>query len=728
MKQFSQNDQQKSRRTRRNRVIVGLILIVAMSAVLLLFISRFAYIATSGHVGSVDLTKKSEQKYSQNKVLLGKRGTIYDVNGNIIAEDSNVYSVYAVLDTKYNDTAGKPLHVVNKKKTAKVLSQYLPLSQKKILTFLNKKNQFQVEFGSAGKNLSLNTKKKIEAEKLPGIQFTDTPSRLYPNGTFASHIVGLAQLSTANQKATKRDATTTNEKLTGILGVEKYFNNILAGTNGVQTSKRDTFGYEIPNSKVVTKQPKDGSSVYLTLDARLQSYLEQLMTSAQEKYKPVKLTAVLMNAKTGKIIAASQRPTFNASTKKGIGSMWRDSLVEDAYEPGSVFKLLTISSAIDAGTYQPNKYYKSGSVKVGDRTIYDWNKNGWGWIPFYQAIPRSSNTGLVQIEQQLGAKKYAKYLKKFHVGEKTGITLPGEVSGNLNLKSAVSQATTAFGQGVDVTVVQMMQYLSAIANNGTMVQPQIVDHTVSSTGKVKDYDTKVVGHPIKASTAKKVRKIMEQVVTADYGTGRAYKIPGYQIAVKTGTAQLAGSNGSYLTGSGDYIFSVAGMAPAKDPKYILYVTMQQPKNMTASESQMMSSIFNPLMKRALKSEVSDSDLNANSISMPKLTDLTMSSAKTKLQALGLTVSQVGTGSKVVQQLPVAGEKVIKNQRVVLLTEGAMTMPNVKGWSKNDVLKLAEITGRDFKLSGTGYAASQSVKAGSVIPSTGTVTIKLKEPD
>ncbi|HJE15075.1 MAG TPA: penicillin-binding protein, partial [Lapidilactobacillus dextrinicus] len=361
MKQFNQDDHQKSRRTRRNRVIVGLILIVAMSAVLLLFISRFAYIATSGHVGSVDLTKKTEQKYSQNKVLLGKRGTIYDVSGNIIAEDSNVYSVYAILDKKYNDTDGKPLHVVNKKKTAKVLSKYLPLSQKKILTYLKKKNQFQVEFGSAGKNLSLNTKKKIEAEKLPGIQFTDTPSRLYPNGTFASHIVGLAQLSNTDEK--KKTTDEDDEKLTGILGIEKYFNNALTGTNGLQTSKRDTFGYEIPNSKVVTKQPKNGSSIYLTLDSRLQSYLEQLMTNVQEKYKPVKMTAVLMNAKNGKIIAASQRPTFNASTKKGIGSMWRDSLVEDTYEPGSAFKLLTVSAAIDAGTYKPNEYFQSGSIK-----------------------------------------------------------------------------------------------------------------------------------------------------------------------------------------------------------------------------------------------------------------------------------------------------------------------------------------------------------------------------
>lgn len=727
MKLNGQETKRKSRRTRRNRVMVGLILIVAMSAVLLLFISRFVYIAASGHVGSVNLTKKTEQKYSQNQVIKAKRGTIYDVSGNVLAEDSSVYSIYAVLDQNYNSTSGKSLHVTDKEKTARVLSKYLPLSSAQILTYLNKKNQFQIEFGSAGKNLSLATKKKIEAENLSGIQFTDTSSRLYPNGTFASHIIGLAQLETPEGKKATDTTDDAKEKLTGILGIEKYFNKSLTGTDGSEYSKRDSFGYELPNTKIVTKKPKNGSSIYLTLDSRLQAYLETLMQSVQDKYKPKKINAVLMNAKTGKIIAASQRPTFNASTKDGIGSMWRDSLVEDVYEPGSVFKVLTMSAAIDAGTYKPNEYYKSGSVEVDDRTLYDWDRSGWGWIPYSQALPRSSNVGMVKIEEQLGKKRFAKYLKKFQVGEKTGITLPGEVAGSLDLKSPVTQATTAFGQGVNVTVMQMMKYLSAVANNGEMVEPQIVDHTVSSSGKSTSYETKVAGHPIKASTAKSVRKLMEQVVYADYGTGGSYQIPGYRVAAKTGTAQVAGTNGQYLTGENNYVFSVAGMVPADDPEYICYVTVQQPTITPPSESALMSGIFNPLMKRALKYESSDTKTATNSISMPKLTDQTAKAATKTAEDKGLVVSQVGSGSKVVQQLPAADEKVIKGQRVVLLTEGAMTMPDVIGWSKNDVLKLAEITGRNFKITGTGYATSQSLLAGDVIPNSDEVTIKLKEP-
>lgn len=723
MKQDGHETKRKSRRTRRNRVMVGLILIVAMSAVLLLFIFRFGSIVVNGHVGNVDLSKKTAQQYGQNKVIKGRRGSIFDVNGNVLAEDSSVYSIYAVLSKDYKNAAGKPLYVTDKEKTARVLSKYLSIPSKKILSYL-KMNKYQVEFGAAGRNLSLDTKKKIQAEKLNGIKFNETPSRLYPNGTFASHIVGVAQLKTPEAE---QDPEATDEKLQGILGIEKYFNKILAGKDGMSFSKQDSYGYELPNSKVIKKAPEDGSSVYLTLDSRLQAYLETLMQATQEKYQPKKITAVLMNAKTGKIVAAAQQPTFNASTKVGLSTMWRDSLVEDMYEPGSVFKLLTMSAAIDAGTYRPNEYYKSGSVKVADRTIYDWDRSGWGWIPFYEALPRSSNVGMVKIEQQLGAKTFEKYLNRFQVGEKTGITLPEEAAGSLNLKSEVSQATTAFGQGVNVTVMQMMKYLSAIADDGEMIEPQIVDHITSVNGKQTKYEKKVVGHPIKASTAQTVRQLMQQVVYSSYGTGSAYQIPGYRIAAKTGTAQVAGSNGQYLTGQNNYVFSVAGMAPANDPTYICYVTVQQPTITPTAESDLMKGIFNPLMKRALKLLDSDHSTSTNSIQMPKLTDESAKAATQVAEAKGLVVSQVGSGSKVVQQLPAQDEKVIKGQRVVLLTEGAMTMPNVIGWSKNDVLKLAEITGCDFKITGTGYATSQSVLANNVIPDRGEVVIKLEEP-
>lgn len=712
-----------ARRTQQNRIKTGFILILIMSAVLLFFIVRFGYIAASGHVGAVDLSEKTKQIYQQDNVLRARRGTIYDTNANILAEDSNVYILYAVLDKKSVSAAGKPLYVTDKNKTAQVLSQYISLPADKILQFLSQKN-YQVEFGSAGRNLSLDTKQKIEAAKLPGIFFTDTPSRMYPNGTFASHIVGLAQLAD-----TKTADNISTKQLTGILGIEKYFNKALTGKNGSQISKRDSYGYNIPGSKTVTKQAVNGSDIYLSLDARLQSYLEQLMQNVQDKYQPKKMDAVLMNAKTGKIVAATQRPTFNAATKKGLGDLWRDSLVEDTYEPGSVFKLLTLSAAIDSGHYNPNATYQSGSVTIGDLTIHDWNNSGWGTIPFSEVIPRSSNTGAVAIERSMGADIWQQYLNRFHVGQKTGITLPGEASGSIQFKTPLDRAVTSFGQGIDVTVMQMMSYLSAIANGGKMLQPQIIDKTINSQGKVTNYPTKVLGQPITADTAKQVIAAMRDVVEKDYGTGSVFKIDGYenQIAVKTGTAQIAGDDGKYLTGSENYIFSVGGIAPADDPEYVLYLTVQQPDLTDTSAEKIMSEIFNPLMKRALKYRTTSANLDENAIKMPKLTGLTTAEAAKTAQEKGLTVAQVGQGAKIVQQLPAADEKVIAKQRIVLLTEGAMTMPNVVGWSKNDVLKLAEITGCQFKFSGTGYVTSQSLNAGEVLTTNKTITVKLAGP-
>lgn len=715
---------QKNRRTLRNRAMIGLILIVLMSAVLLFFVGRFAYIAASGHAGQVDLTKKTQQQYRQQHTIKARRGTIYDSNDDVLAEDSNVYTLYAVLDKSHVDQHGKPLYVKDKDKTASVLSHYLSLSQATIMKYLRQKN-FQVEFGSAGQNLSLATKKAIEAEKLPGINFEEIPSRLYPNGTFASHLVGLAQL-----KASKDDKDqSSTSQLQGILGIEKYFNQMLAGKNGHQTTKTDSFGYELPGSQVTTKAAEDGADIYLTLDSRLQSYLEQLLQAEQEEFQPKQLNAVLMNAKTGKILAASQRPTFNAATKKGLTSTWRDSLVEDTYEPGSVFKLLTIAAAIDAGTYTPNATYQSGSVEVDGTTIRDWNTYGWGRIPFSQVIPRSSNTGTVAIEQQMGSDVWKNYLDRFKFGEKTGITLPGEVNGDIQFKTAVDRATTSFGQGLRVTAMQMMSYLSAIANDGQMLQPQIVSKTVSNSGKTKKYQPQVLANPISADTAKQVRDLMKQVVDAEYGTGKAFKIPGYdqQIAVKTGTAQIIGDKGQYLTGEHDYIYSVAGMAPADDPEYIFYFTVQQPQKMDVGESEMLAKVFNPLMKRALRFQGTRVDTDENAIKMPQLIGKTTTTAKKAAKAKGLTLVQVGQGSKVVQQLPTVNSKVIHGQKMVVLTEGAMTMPNVVGWSKNDVLKLAEITGCDFKLSGSGYVKKQSLTAGKVLSTKETVTITLTEP-
>ncbi len=710
-------------KARRNHYIVGILILIATAFSFILFIQRFAYIAIEKHYDGTNLVERTRAQYVKTSKINAKRGDILDVNGDMIAGDSTVYNIVAILDHDSKTASGKPRYVVNKEKTARELSKYLALSQKQILKYLNPSNkgQYQVEMGQAGRNLSIEIKRKIDALHLPGITFTALPSRSYPNGVFATNLVGITKADNVNDK---------NSNISGVMGIEKYFNKILSGKNGKKITKVDGNGNELPNSQKNEVESADGTNIYLTLNSKIQQYAEILAEEADEKYQPENLQVIVMNAKTGAIEAATQRPTFNPTTGKGLSNSWRDTLVEDQYEPGSVMKILTLSASIDSGNYDPDELYHSGSVEVGGRTISDWNNAGWGYIPLSEAFPRSSNVGMVKLEEKMGSKTWMKYMQRFKIGTKTGIELPGEVAGGISYKHVSDQAMTSFGQSVNVNAIQMLQAFSAIANDGEMIKPQIIQKTVDpDTGKtIKNFKRTVVGQPIKKSTAKKVQKAMRQVVTKNYGTGMVYNVPGVKVGVKTGTAQIASPNGGYLTGSNNYIFSVAGMIPYDDPNYIVYITLKQPQKMTESPEKILSEIFNPLVKRLVnqgKSPTRATEAGSQYVKIPSLLDETTTAAQSKIKSLNLQSGVIGTGNKVVQQLPSSGEKVMPGQRMVLLTNGAMTMPDLSGWSKNDVLKFAEITGKSVKTKGDGYVTEQSVKAGQVINGSGKIVVTLK---
>ncbi|MCO6541409.1 MAG: PASTA domain-containing protein, partial [Lactobacillus sp.] len=289
------------------------------------------------------------------------------------------------------------------------------------------------------------------------------------------------------------------------------------------------------------------------------------------------------------------------------------------------------------------------------------------------------------------------------------------------------QAITSFGQSVDVTGVQMIQALGAIGNQGVMMKPRIVSQIEDpNTDSVKKIKTQKVGQPVSAATAQKVLNAMRDVVQQKYGTGTVYKIEGQDIAVKTGTAQIASANGGYLAGGNNYIYSVAGLAPASNPKYLVYITMQQPQNMDKSAEQILAEIFNPMMQRLLGTgTIENVKPNTSAITLPDVTGSTLAQAQKSLQKQQLNIGIAGTGSTVVQQLPSANSNILRGQRVVLLTNGAMTMPNVTGWSKNDLLKLSEITGKKIVLNGRGYAVKQNIAPGAVLNTVKQITIELK---
>lgn len=701
-----------------NRNVVGRLLQISMAFVFLLFVGRFLYLSISKTIAGENISERVSNLYKRDEILKSVRGAIYDNSGNVIAEDSHSFTLYAILDKSSLDYKGKPMYVVDKEKTAEKLSTVIPLSEKKILKYLHPKHKaYQVEFGTAGSGISLATKKKIMAMHLPGIHFDETPSRLYPNGRFASHIIGIAQPF--------NDKKTHSINLIGTMGIEKYFNKVLSGKDGRRIALVDAGEYQLPGGQHSYKAPINGNNIYLTIDSQLQIYLENLLDAVQNKYKPKALTAIVEDVKTGKIRAASQRPTFDPATRKGLNDNWRNILVQDSYEPGSVFKILSITAAIQEGKYNPREYFRSGSITFNGSTIHDWNYTGWGAIPFEQAFPRSSNIGMSILVNRLGRHTWRRYLDNYHIGKKTNITLPDENSGLINIHSQIDQAVTSFGQGITVNALQMMQVYSALANSGQMLKPQLVEKIVSSSGKViKRYKKIKVGKPVYSQeTAQTTLKLMRDVVEKEYGTGITYKIPGKSIAVKTGTAQIAGIHGGYLKGDRNYLFSVVGLTPADNPRYCIYITMKQPQIMSDPPETIMSLIFKPLINRVSVS--SKVDMMGEQITIPSVKGQSREQAVRLLEKMGLYVETIGSGNKVEAQSILANTKVNPNSKIIIFTGGIIRCPNMKGWTIKQVTQFANISKVKVEVLGKGKVYKQSRIPRSILNRNSKVKVELR---
>ncbi len=586
----TKNNNIAGNRHQASRILVGL-----AGVLFLIFSVQFFKIMVLGNTHGVDLRAEINDKIHQKRTLAAKRGTIYDASGSPIAVDATNYSLYAVLTSEWSKNADTPDYVTDVNKTAEALSKHISLSKEEIAKLLSQKDVSQVEFGTAGKNLSVQVKEKIEAEKLPGIKFSESPARYYPNGIFASHLIGYTDIV----EETVDNKTITS--LVGKTGLEGLYNDQLTGTAGEVEYSVDGNGYVITDTEKVTKQPKDGMNLTLTIDKRLQTYLESLVSQADKNYQPVQMTAMLVDPKTGNIIAATQRPTYNSTTKEGINVQWNNLLMEQAFEPGSTMKVLALAAAINEGVFDPNEKYKSGSVKIYTDLVRDYNKVGWGTITYLEGLAHSSNVAFVHIIQKIGVEKWKQYLEAFGFGKSTNSGFVNEVSGSNPFNSYLQQLSTGFGQGITVTPYQMMQAFTAIANGGQMQKLRLVDHlTDPDTGKETPNPTTALGKVISPETAKKTLQFLYEATRMKNGTAYDFNIDGEKVAAKTGTAEIINpETGKYYSNGNNYIFSVVGFAPYDDPKYILYITVKQPR-VAVTGNQIIKEIFNPLMKRSLE--------------------------------------------------------------------------------------------------------------------------------
>ena len=736
----------KNRRTPLgNRRRVGKSLSLLAVILFAVFLVNFAVIIGTGKKFGVDLVKEAYKVHQTTRTVPAKRGTIYDRNGTPIAEDATSYNVYAVIDKEYKSANGDVLYVEESQynKVAEIFHKYLDMEETYVKDQLSQPNLKQVSFGAKGNGITyanmMSIKQDLESAKVEGINFTTSPNRSYPNGKFASSFIGLAQLH-ENEDGTK--------SLIGTSGIESSLNSLLAGTDGIITYEKDRLGNIVPGTEQVTQQTVNGKDVYTTLSSPLQSFMESQMDAFQEKLKGKYMTATLVSAKTGEILATTQRPTFNADTKEGITEdfVWRDILYQSNYEPGSGMKVMTLASSIDNNTFPSGEYFNSSEFKIADATTRDWDVNEGlttgGMMTFLQGFAHSSNVGMSLLEQKMGDATWLDYLKRFKFGVPTRFGLTDEYAGQLPADNIVSIAQSSFGQGISVTQTQMLRAFTAIANDGVMLEPKFISAIYDTNNQsVRKSQKEIVGNPVSKEAASTTRNHMILVGTDPlYGTmynhytGKPIiTVPGQNVAVKSGTAQIADEkNGGYLVGSTNYIFSVVTMNPAENPDFILYVTVQQPEHFS---NPWFGEFANPILERAsamkeslnLQSTAKNLDqvTTTTSYAMPATKDYSAGDLAEELRRNLVQPIVIGSGTKIKESSVSEGTNLDANEKVLLLSDKVEEMPDLYGWSKKNVETFAKWLNLEVEYEGSGQTVTkQSVRANTALKNIQKIKITL----
>ena len=704
--------------------IGAVLLVLGFGLLFFTLVLRYSYIMLTGHSSGEDLIMKANEKYLVQSQEQPERGKIYDRNGKVLAEDVERYKVVAIVDKKASEGSEKPKHVKDKKETAKKLATVIDMSEEDIEKRLDNKKAFQVEFGQKGSDLTYQEKEKIEKMNLPGVTLYPETERFYPNGNFASHLIGIAQ----------KDADT--GELNGAMGVEKIFDSYLSGQKGALSYIHDIWGYIAPNTKK-EKTPQRGDDVHLTIDSNIQVFVEEALDGMVEHYKPKDLFAVVMDADTGEILAYSQRPTFNPETGEDFGKKWANDLYQNTYEPGSTFKNFGLAAAIEEGEFKPDKKYTAEPKEVMGSKISDWNKVGWGEIPMSLGFTYSSNTLMMHLQDLVGSDKMKEWYEKFGFGESTNGMFDGEATGDIAWDNEAQQKTSAFGQSTTVTPVQMLQAQSAFYNEGNMLKPWFIDSVSNPVSNDTFYkgEKEIAGKPIKKDTAKKVRTEMDKVVNSEKSNAKNYRIDGYEIEGKTGTAQVADSdNGGYVEGENPYFVSFIGDAPKDDPEVVVYAGMSlaQKNDQEAYESG-VSKAFKPIMENTLK-YLNVGDKNSKDKSdvkyskVPDVEGQETQKAQDKVNSKSLEPIVIGDGEKITKQSVTADKEVLPNSRVLLLTDGDVTMPNMSGWTKEEVVAFEKLTNTKVTTKGSGFVSEQSITEGQKISKKDKIEVTLSSEE
>lgn len=689
---------------------------------------KFAYLSLSPTIYGKNMSEFASKRNTVKKTVEAKRGSIYDVEGNSLAINVSSYTIVVSLPKSSVYTGEDYVHDVDA--TATALAPILGTDEEFLKQKLSQ-DKYQVELGAYGRGLTELKKEEIVSLNLPGIHFTESQKRFYPNGDFASYIIGYAKNKEVTTYDDENNETITNQ-ITGELGIESKYNTELSGTNGYLEYQRNKYGYKITGTQEKSVEAKNGNDIYLTIDSNIERFTESAVKDI-ENYNPEWALITVMDAKTGDILAASSTPSYDPNIKDIKD--YENPLVSKVYEPGSVMKIYTYMCALENGVYNGDETFTSGHYVIGEHTINDWYNPGWGNITFDKGFEYSSNVGIANLLQKqngLTKKQLKECFKKYGFGETTGIELSNESKGNIKFNYTVEYVNAGFGQGISTTAIQQLKALTLISNNGKMLKPHIVGKIVDSNTNKTIYERKIeeTSQIVKTSTVDKIKELMYNVVhgTDPGSTGYIYRIDGFDIIGKTGTSQIYNtSTGTYSTGDNDYIFSFAGMYPKDDPEIIIYAAMKKP---TWGKSSGLYKNVKSLMENIAKyknmfTEVTERKTTTYQVS--SYLGRTVEEVKNILDQNEIASVFIGDGNYITNQSVEKNTILAPSEKIVFLTNSAQyKMPNIIGWSRKEVIELFELLNLKYNIEGNGYVTNQSIEVGTALTKESEITVTLSD--
>ena len=708
--------------------------------IILVFVIMGGFILMTGRLfflqvaGGDDYREKATQQQLRDSTIAAKRGTIYDRNMSILARSATVWTVY--LSPAYVKDDAQANLIADK------LHEVLGVDRETVYNKAKKKNYYEYIKRKIEKDKADIIREFCSENSISAIGLDEDTKRYYPHNNLASTVIGFT--GTDNQ---------------GLTGIEAFYDSYLKGTDGRVVSAKNAWGTDMPFEYEKRIEAVDGNSLVLTIDQNIQYYVDKhLETAVKEQKVNNRAAAIVMDVKTGEILAMSTKGDFDLNSPFEIyddadlaklesmseeeraeelaklqNKQWRNKVISDPYEPGSVFKIITAAAAIEEGVVKDGEgFVCNGSYRVGDRNIHCWKTTGHGRESFAEGIMNSCNPVFMEVGSRLGGETFYKYLQAFGLTEKTGIDLPGEAESithtEKSLQNAVNLASSSMGQSFKITPIQIVTAVSAAVNGGNLVTPHLVKQILDSDGSViENIDAQVKRQVISEETSKELSLMLERVVSE--GTGKNAYIMGYRIGGKTGTSEKLDK--VYEEGEKeDYIMSFLGFAPADDPQVACIVIIDEPRagelyGSTIAAPVCGSILGDTLPYLGIEPEYTSEELAKVNVTVPNIVGKTAHMGEASLQKYGLRGTIIGTGDRVVKQIPAAGESVPRGGSVVIYTEDTIqkdvTVPNLIGLTAAEVRTRLTALGLNAKLSGGGIDQSdclstkQSVAEGSVVP-------------